>query len=556
MEAGLLLLLPLLPVLAALAVQCLAPARGARAAVVSIAVGWIALALTLLLFGWTLRGGQAALAGLRLDPLAALMALLIAGIGQVVRLYSRRYMAEEPGYRRHYVLLDAMIAVLLLVVLADHLLLLVVGWYLVGVLLYWLLGQDLGSRPAHRYAGWTFLTYRLGDVALILAAVLLWRAYGSWSLHAVFAALQAGPPPAARVFGLPLLDAVAVLVAVSAFARSAQFLLHTWLPYTMHGPTPVSALMHAGIVNAGGFLFNRFAPLLVHTGEVLHWSFVVGLVTAVVGSVLMLTQNDIKKSLGYSTMGQMGFMVMEVGVGAFALAIYHLVAHGLFKGTLFLGAGGVIGEARRHDGVPPNPLYAFAVERRPGRGMAPWLPLALVSLVLPLAILAAAHWLVAPGFTEEQGAVVLLIFAWLAGAQLMFATHQHLGGESPWRNMVLVLASFILIVFGYTLVSHLLAVYLYPDPQFRARIYEAAGIDLFWFDLMVVVIAVAIVVGWFRLYRAEREAFEGRRRAPGPLWLAFYALISREFYVADVQTALARMLLALSQRLNLWLRWA
>ena len=116
---------------------------------------------------------------------------------------------------------------------------------------------------------------------------------------------------------------ICLLLFMGAMGKSAQFLLHTWLPYTMSGPTPVSALMHAGIVNAGGFLINRFAPLFLHTDSVLHWVFIVGLVTAVIGSVLMLAQNDIKKALGYSTMGQMGFMIMECGVGAFSLAIYH-----------------------------------------------------------------------------------------------------------------------------------------------------------------------------------------------------------------------------------------
>ena len=182
------------------------------------------------------------------------------------------------------------------------------------------------------------ITYRFGDLPLLLAAVLLYQAFDSWSLSVIFERI-ASAPDTKTIFDLPLVEVVGSLVAVAAFARSAQILLHTWLPYSMSGPTPVSALMHAGIVNAGGFLINRLAPLFVETGSVLHWVFAVGLVTAVFGSVLMLTQNDVKKALGYSTMGQMGFMIMECGVGAFSLAIYHLIAHGLFKGTLFLGAG-------------------------------------------------------------------------------------------------------------------------------------------------------------------------------------------------------------------------
>lgn len=551
---ALIALLPLLPALSAVTVQLSASPRGRCAARISIGFGLLAFLLASGLLVASIFGTTLAAWGLRLDPLAALMAVLISGIGLIVRLYSQRYMAEEPGYRRFYVLLDAMIATLLVLVVADHLLVLVVAWHLVGVLLYWLLGQDLENHAAHRYALWTFFTYRIGDLPLVLAVVLLYRTFGSWSLSEILTTLQAGPQTD-TMFGLPLIDTVAVLVALSAFARSAQFLLHTWLPYTMSGPTPVSALMHAGIVNAGGFLFNRFAPLLANTGDVLHWIFIVGLVTAVIGSMLMLTQNDIKKSLGYSTMGQMGFMVMEIGVGAFALAVYHLIAHGLFKGTLFLGSGGVIKEARQHDGVPANPLYAFAVERRPARRVRPWLPMAAVSLVLPLAVLAIAHWLVSPGFLEEQGVIILLIFGWLAGAQLVFVTHHHLQSETPWRMMMLVLVSFVLVVFGYTLVSHLLGLYLYPDPQFREHIYAVAGIDLFWFDVLVVLVAAAIVAGWLRVYRAERDAIEGKVRKPGAVWLGFYALVSREFYIADLYTWMARSLHALATRLNIWLRW-
>lgn len=546
--------LPVLPLAAALAMQPACPARGACAARISVGAGALTLLLAVALLGASLMGQRPAFAGLVLDPLGALLAVLIAGIGQVVRLYARRYMAEEPGYRRFYALIDAMIASLLVLVLADQVMVLLAAWHAVGVLLYFLLGQDTTSHTAHRYAGWTLLTYRIGDLPLVLAVVLLVEAYGTLSLNGLFAAIDANPDVAGP-FGGRLVDTAAALVAFSAFARSAQFFLHTWLPYTMGGPTPVSALMHAGIVNAGGFLLNRFAPLLVHTSEVLHWIFIVGLVTAVAGSVLMLAQNDIKKALGYSTMGQMGFMVMEVGVGAFSLAVYHLIAHGFFKGTLFLNAGGVIGEARRHDGVPPNDLYTFVVERRPAPRAQSSLVMAGLSLVLPIAVLIAVHGLVAAEVTLNQGAIVLLFFGWLAGAQLVFATHR-MQSERPWRLFMVVLVSFVLVVLGYVLVSHAFDLFLYPDPVFRARIAEAAGIDLVWFDVLVGVMTAVIVLGWVRAWRAERDLLAGRVRKPHPLWRDFYALVSREFYVADVYAGLARGLIAASRRLNVWMRWS
>ena len=198
------------------------------------------------------------------------MAFVVSGISLLVHVYSIRYMAEERGYARFFALLDLMTAALLLMVSAGDLITLLIAWHLIGVLLYFLLGHDTASQTAHRYASWTLLTYRFGDLPLLLAAGLLYQAFGTWSLHEVFAQF-ASAPDARTLFGLPLADTVAGLVALAAFARSAQFLLHAWLPYSMSGPTPVSALMHAGIVNAGGFLINRFAPLFVTPNDVLHW---------------------------------------------------------------------------------------------------------------------------------------------------------------------------------------------------------------------------------------------------------------------------------------------
>ncbi|MCB1724883.1 MAG: NADH-quinone oxidoreductase subunit L [Gammaproteobacteria bacterium] len=560
MTGGVVALVLGLPLVTALLTQLGASRLGWQSARISIAGATLTFAAAAVLVGLALAGKPATSFQLGaswgfvlFDPLSSLMAFVISGISLVVHVYSRRYMAEEQGYPRFFVLLDLMTAALLLMVCAGDLVTLLIAWHLIGVLLYFLLGHDSSSQTAHRYASWTLLTYRFGDLPLLLAAVLLYQAFGTWSLETIFERIIAAPDTES-LWGLPLAETVAALVALSAFARSAQFLLHTWLPYTMSGPTPVSALMHAGIVNAGGFLINRFAPLFVNTDGVLHWIFVVGLVTAVIGSVLMLAQNDIKKALGYSTMGQMGFMIMECGVGAFSLAIYHLIAHGLFKGTLFLGAGGVINEARQDDGVPKDDLYTFVVERRPARRRQPWLVMAGVTLVVPMTILVLAHWLVANDFFQKQGAIVLLFFGWVTGAQLIFSTYR-MRTENIWRLMGLMLFSFTIVVLGYTFISHAFDVFLYPDPVFRSSIYAAAGIDIFWFDVLVVLMTLVVVLGWLVTYYAERD---GRRRdSPfGALWRSFYTLVAREFFVINAYARLSGWLLALATRINVMLRWS
>lgn len=550
--------LPLLlvgaPLLSALLVSLMRGQARARVARLSVTMSVLTLVLALaaLLAAPPTPTGTAAGWLLQLDPLARLMAVMVAGISLVVHVYSVRYMAEEPGYARFFALLDLMTAVILLMVMAHDLITLLVAWHLVGVVLYFLLGHDLTRPAAARYAFWSLFTYRLGDVPLVLAALLLYQAYGTLSLPAIFQHLAADPHGHA-VAGVALPVMTGMLVALAAFARSAQFPLHTWLPYTMEGPTPVSALMHAGIVNAGGFLLNRFAPVFVHAGEVLHLVFAVGLVTAILGSVLMLMQNDVKKALGYSTMGQMGFMFVECGVGAFSLAIYHLIAHGLFKGTLFLGAGSVIGNARRHDGVPPDALYTFVVERRFAVMRLPWLLAAGITLAVPLGLLTLSHWLLDSDFVGRQGALILLFFGWVTGAQLLFATYR-LRADSPWRLMAMIILSLVIVVAGYTVIGHGFDLFLYPDRALADALFTAASIPVGTFEALVGALTLAVVLGWLFTYYA---AASGRARsgAPSPLRLAFYSLLSRELYIPDLYAWLSRTVLAFSRRLNLWLRW-
>lgn len=557
----LVLWLPALPLISAILTHLLGGTLGRSVANISVAGGVLTFLLAVYLLALSLvsEGPSISLhalgsswGGLLFDPLTVLMAVLISGISLLVRIYSVRYMAEEAGYARFFVLLDLMAASLLMMVAAGDLITLLISWYLVGVLLYFLLGHDSRSHSAYRYGFWTLITYRLGDLPLVLAAMLLFHTYGSWSLPEIFHQI-AQNPNATTFFDLQVIEVAGALVALAAFARSAQFLLHTWLPYTMEGPTPVSALMHAGIVNAGGFLINRFASLYAYTDGVLHWVFVVGLVTAVIGSVLMLSQNDIKKSLGYSTMGQMGFMIMECGVGAFSLAIFHLIAHGLFKGTMFLSAGSIIGEARHDDGVPKDELYTFIVERQSPTYRQPWLIMAVITLAVPLFVLFLSHWAVAPDLFQKQGAIILLFFGWVTGAQLLFSTY-HMSAQNPWRLIGLIVISFIIVVVGYTLISHAFDQFLYPNPEYAIALYRAAGIDLLSFEVLIAITTLIIVGGWVRVYYTQRHMGHEDKPASN-LWLNFYALVSREFYIIDLYTGLSRGLVATSARLNVLLRW-
>lgn len=551
--------LPVLPLASAVLVQLFNQSMGRGVSRISVGIAVVTFFLSVFLFILNLTGAPTTVyswgdnwGSLIFDPLSTLMAMVISGISLIVRIYSVRYMAEEDGYGRFFILLDLMAASLVMMVAAGDLITLLIAWHLVGVLLYFLLGHDNRSHSAFRYSFWTFITYRFGDVPMVLAAILLYQATGSWSLQVIFDYI-AQHPDATTYFNFSLTETVAGLIALSAFARSAQFLLHTWLPYTMEGPTPVSALMHAGIVNAGGIIINRFAPIFVYTDDVLHWLFVVGLLTAVIGSVLMLSQNDIKKSLGYSTMGQMGFMIMECGLGAFSLAIFHLIAHGLFKGTLFLSAGNVIGEARDNDRVPKDDLYTFIVERRSPKIRQPWLIMAMITLIVPILVLFIAHYFVSADFIQKQGAIILLFFGWVTGAQLLFTTYR-MRSSNPWRLISMIAFSFIIVVVGYTLISHAFDLFLYPDQEFGDKLYAAAGIDFGWFITLVSIIAAIIIIGWLRVYYTQ-SAYAHKNTKKSHVWMNFYALISREFYMTDLFAALNRKLLAAAAKLNVWFKW-
>ncbi len=554
----LIVMVPAIPLVAAIITYLFAARLDHYVAQLSVVSILLSLLASIALLWFALNGADnlhVSFAGswgiLTFDPLSSLMSVVISGISLIVHVYSIRYMADEEGYARFYVLLGLMTSSLLLMVAAGDLLTMLTAWHLIGVLLYLLLVQNTADAPTQRYAMWTMLTYRLGDLPLVLAAAVLFDAYGTWSLSELFTRI-AEQPEVLTFGGFSAIELAGILIAFAAFARSAQFLLHNWLPYTMSGPTPVSALMHAGIVNAGGFLINRFAPLYMHTTDVLHLLFIVGLFTAIIGSVLMLAQNDIKKTLGYSTMGQMGFMIMECGVGAFSLAVFHLIAHGLFKGTMFLGAGGVIGKARVSDGVPKHELYTFVVERQVRLRRPPWLVMAAITLAIPLFILVAAHWLVAQDYFQKQGAIVLLFFGWVTGAQLIFASYK-MQTTNPWRLFTMIIASFAIVVLGYALISHAFDLFLYPDPVARDLLYEAAGVDLVWFNLLVGIVTVNIVFGWVMVYYAGR--FKLGSRVKNIVWRNFYALISREFYVMEFYSWVARKLFVFAHKLNVLLRW-
>jgi NADH-quinone oxidoreductase subunit L len=279
--------------------------------------------------------------GLRLDPLSAVMILVVTGIGFLIHLYSTAYMIEEEPheYARYFAYLNLFAAFMLLLVLGENFLVLFVGWEGVGLCSYLLIGFWYKNRFAADAGKKAFVVNRIGDVAFVLGVLLAFTQFGSVNFKELNG-LVAGLRPE-ETFGV--VSGIALLLFIGATGKSAQIPLYVWLPDAMEGPTPVSALIHAAtMVTAGVYLIGRNAVIFSHAPEVLTIVAVIGTATAFWAGAIGMVQNDIKRVLAYSTVSQLGYMFMAMGVGAYAAGIFHLFTHAFFKALLFLGSGAVI----------------------------------------------------------------------------------------------------------------------------------------------------------------------------------------------------------------------
>src|SRR5215468_2321626 len=288
------------------------------------------------LFRWMAAGPFQVAVDARVDQLTAVMLLVVTGVGFLIHLYSCGYMHGDDGYARFFVYLNLFVFSMVMLVLAANFLLLYVFWEAVGLCSYLLVGFWYQRQSAIIAGKKAFLVNRVGDFGFGIGVILIWTTFGTLDYGQVFAKADAGVSAGTYL-------AITLLLFMGATGKSAQIPLYTWLPDAMEGPTPVSALIHAAtMVTAGVYVVARCHKLfeMAPTSlEVVAW---IGTITAVFAASIALVQPDIKKVLAYSTISQLGYMFAAVGVGAYAVAIFHLVCHAFFKALLFLGAGSVI----------------------------------------------------------------------------------------------------------------------------------------------------------------------------------------------------------------------
>lgn len=293
--------------------------------------------------GWMQVGAFEANFGFRLDALSLLMTLVITWVGTLIFLFSTGYMAKDPDYARFFAYMNLFAFSMLVLVLADNLIFLILGWEGVGLCSYLLIGfwhKDRANGYAARKA---FITTRIGAVGLILASVILFTSTGNVHLQSIFERILPGGADPLWQVNSGIAVAVTVLLLLAALGKSAQLPLQVWLPDAMAGPTPTSALIHAAtMVTAGVYLIARTHVLFQLAPSVLMAVAVIGAATMLIAGTSALTQRDIKRVLAYSTISQIGYMFMALGVGAFTAAMFHFYTHAIFKALLFLAAGAII----------------------------------------------------------------------------------------------------------------------------------------------------------------------------------------------------------------------
>jgi len=276
--------------------------------------------------------------GFLLDPLSAVMILVVSGVGFLIHVYSVGYMHNDPGYGRYFTYLNLFTFAMLTLVLADNFVLMFVGWEGVGLCSYLLIGFWFEKKSASDAGKKAFIVNRIGDFGFLIGMFIIFWHVGSLEFRTVMEAA-----PTVFIYGGALITTACILLFVGAIGKSAQIPLYVWLPDAMEGPTPVSALIHAAtMVTAGVYMIARTNALYMMAPDALLVVAIVGAVTAMYAATIGLAQNDIKRVLAYSTISQLGYMFLACGVAAFGAGIFHLMTHAYFKALLFLGAGAVI----------------------------------------------------------------------------------------------------------------------------------------------------------------------------------------------------------------------
>ncbi len=505
------------------------------------------------LYTWADVGGRSFAVGFWFDRLSAVMTLIVTGVGSAIHVYSTGYMKEDPGYARYFAYLNLFLFFMLVLVLGRSLLICFVGWEGVGLASYLLIGFWFADPDKARAGTKAFITNRVGDAGFLLGMFLLYHALGSLDLDHVQTLFAAGAPAA-----IPA-ELIALLLFIGASGKSAQIPLHVWLPDAMAGPTPVSALIHAAtMVTAGVYLIARLHGIYEHAPLTSELIAAIGTLTALFAATVAVVQTDIKKVLAWSTISQLGYMFLALGVGAYGAAVFHLYTHAFFKACLFLGAGCVIhalgGEQdiRRMGGLArriPLTFASFAIATAAIAGLPPLAGFFSKDEILWYAFAsergAPALWAVAAA-TAALSAFYMFRLLWLAfltPSRLEPETAEHVHESPPSMTGVVALLAVLAAIGGFVALPRFLEPLL-PAPSVRP------GLTGYQTPLLIASVSLALagLAAAVLIYRRGPDRAAGlAARAPGLHRLLFSGYDVDRLY----DLAVTRPILWVSERLFL-----
>jgi NADH-quinone oxidoreductase subunit L len=496
---------------------------------------------------WISAGDFSASFAYRIDALSLTMAMIVSGVGGIIHLYSIGYMHGDPGFFRFFSYMNLFIFMMLNLVLGDNLLVLFLGWEGVGLCSYLLIGfwyTDLKNSAAGNKA---FIMNRVGDFAFLLAMFIFVKELGTLDFGTLLAEGPSMDPA--------MVNWAVLLLFIGATGKSAQIPLFTWLPDAMAGPTPVSALIHAAtMVTSGLYMLARMSPVVLAAPTIMAVIAIVGALTAIVAATIAITQNDIKKVLAYSTVSQLGYMFVATGVGAFFVAIFHVMTHAFFKGCLFLGSGSVIHSMHHvehelaHDGhgheLDPQDMRTMG-------GLKSFMPSTRITFLLSTIAIAgiplfsgffSKDEILFKAFEAGTAGMSSAWFAWIVGLVTAFLTAVYMARayvltfegeprwphadrihprESPWTMTVPLWVLGILSVVGgyvgipavighgeYNLIHHFLAGDHGPVAEAAYETHIGLGTEWALIALGSVIAILGLAIGW-RVYGRHALAFDG-----------------------------------------------
>jgi NADH-quinone oxidoreductase subunit L len=492
-------------------------------------------------FTWIQSGPLQINIDFAVDRLTAVMLMVVTGVGLLIHIYAVGYMADDDGYYRFFSYLNLFMFFMLVLVLAQNFLLLFVGWEGVGLCSYLLIGYYFLEQFATTAGNKAFIVNRIGDFGFSLAMFLIFRHFGTLDFTKVFDAAKSMPSETS--YGT--LTIICLLLLVGAAGKSAQIPLYVWLPDAMAGPTPVSALIHAAtMVTAGVYMTARSAAFFTHAPIAMDWVAIIGLATAVLAATIGLAQTDIKKVFAYSTVSQLGYMFVGLGVGAFSAGIFHLMTHAFFKALLFLGAGAVIhglhgeqdlrqmGGLFKHMKITAITLLcaSFAISGFPFTSGF------FSKDAILVAAYARAPWMYWVGVLTAGMTAFYVFRAWFLAFLGDYRGHAH-PHESPLvMTGPLMLLAGLSIFGGFINIPHWLEPMFAEKPENQTLAWISAGIG------------IAGILLAYVFYVAKRGLADSFAKAMN----GFYTLVFNKYYVDEFYNAVVvRPLVAIS-RIVLW----